>query len=862
MAGPSYATVTQLGAGPGKLAGLSTAETFDLAARERQSQAQTALSLDTTRLAQQRSGQLLEENELALKQLRSSEAARVDRINRLNAPTQKTVLETGTVKPVEFAPAIVPLGLNTSGTLPASVTAPVAVDGDNIEPLPASTQLRIKFRPLWTQLQTEYGLPDGYLETTAGLESSFQASVPNAAGSSAQGLFQFMPATAQQYGLTNVNDPQASSVAAAKLAKDNFLELQRILGRPPTGAELYLAHQQGARGAGLLIKHGNVNALRVLEAVYQNSNNPALAAESALKKNGGTTDMSAAEFANLWTSKYTGRLPLSTQVLTPVVEQQPVVEPVVEQQPAVVPVVQRNTIENPVRYNDAWDWVGEINDDNRASGIGALYPKGDGSKIYFSTFDREGGATNIFGPTLVVDKNTRKFSRIYFSGEEGVAESHVFSVEDEAIIAKLAAAAARQGLIAQDDVPTVQEPRELTAEETQFAQDIDKLMRGNEIAVAISQIKGRMSTGTYGPTGTPLGRMVGYFTDSPAEAARRKLFDATSKWMYTEGSRFLTANPDLIPTFAADPVGSYQRLILDVVKAPEINPEEVTTEPVDVSGRVSTGDLIPVDNQAAVVAKPKAGLVLPQNVVTDSVITRTPKSAAYLVNDEKINEDSKQLVSERARLNVQLSDAARTNNTALYMETQAALSMVNVGRTYLDGMTMLSAFNRGDDQVLANWLAQNFGTEYALQPYSNGTYTILKNGKPDDPRSTNVSKEQLIIDFRGRYDLDYQKANAATRTAAAAQTAEFQIKKFESNLKIQEKTSELWATGKKDAALEKLKAELKGYDWKVVGEVAIANVPNSTAVLTYGLQDVVLNGVVTQEYRITVSDKGVANQGY
>ena len=132
-----------------------------------------------------------------------------------------------------------------------------------------------------------------------------------------------------------------------------------------------------------------------------------------------------------------------------------------------------------------------------------------------------------------------------------------------------------------------------------------------------------------------------------------------------------------------------------------------------------------------------------------------------------------------------------------------------------------------------------------------------------NPRSTNVSKEQLIIDFRGRYDLDYQKANAAALTAAAAQTAEFQIKKFESNLKIQEKTSELWATGKKDAALEELKSSLKGYDWKVVGEVAIANVPNSTAVLTYGLQDVVSPaGVVTQEYRITVSDKGVANQEY
>ena len=77
--------------------------------------------------------------------------------------------------------------------------------------------------------------------------------------SGAKGLFQFMPRTAEQYGIVGREfDPAASTRAAAELYGDNLADITRRQSRSghdflsgqetPSGLDLYLAHQQGAAG--------------------------------------------------------------------------------------------------------------------------------------------------------------------------------------------------------------------------------------------------------------------------------------------------------------------------------------------------------------------------------------------------------------------------------------------------------------------------------------------------------------------------------------------------------------------------------------------------------------------------------------
>lgn len=134
-----------------------------------------------------------------------------------------------------------------------------------------------------------YGLPSGYLSRTAQIESSGNPDAHNASG--ATGLFQFMPSTAKQYGLTNPYDPVASTDAAAQLAAANEATLAKGLGRQPTPAELYLAHQQGAGGALGLLQNPDAPASSIIGA-------------KAVTQNGGTSGMSASQFAGMWENKY------------------------------------------------------------------------------------------------------------------------------------------------------------------------------------------------------------------------------------------------------------------------------------------------------------------------------------------------------------------------------------------------------------------------------------------------------------------------------------------------------------------------------------------------------------------------------
>jgi soluble lytic murein transglycosylase-like protein len=71
---------------------------------------------------------------------------------------------------------------------------------------------------LFSGLEKQYGLPGGLLDAVWSTESSRGKNMQSPAG--AQGHFQFMPATAKQYGVTNPYDLTQSATGAAKMYAD------------------------------------------------------------------------------------------------------------------------------------------------------------------------------------------------------------------------------------------------------------------------------------------------------------------------------------------------------------------------------------------------------------------------------------------------------------------------------------------------------------------------------------------------------------------------------------------------------------------------------------------------------------------
>lgn len=145
----------------------------------------------------------------------------------------------------------------------------------------------------------DYGTVTRSIENNTG---NPKAKNPN---SSAKGRYQWTDATAKQYGLLGKGfdyrgDAEKEEVAFKKYTEDNRVSLNASLGRNPTDAELYLAHQQGAGGAAALLSNPDTNAIEVLKSIGVS----AKTAKASIVNNGGNEDMTAGEFANKWISKY------------------------------------------------------------------------------------------------------------------------------------------------------------------------------------------------------------------------------------------------------------------------------------------------------------------------------------------------------------------------------------------------------------------------------------------------------------------------------------------------------------------------------------------------------------------------------
>lgn len=136
------------------------------------------------------------------------------------------------------------------------------------------------------QLAQQHGVdPDEALAFGA-IESGFNPAARNASGAS--GIFQFMPATAQQYGIDPMDVGQ-SFQGYVRLQQDNSAVLEKN-GIPSNPATRYLAWQQGASNAVKLLQNPDVPAEQIV-------------GRAALLQNGGRPGMTAGAFADMWMNK-------------------------------------------------------------------------------------------------------------------------------------------------------------------------------------------------------------------------------------------------------------------------------------------------------------------------------------------------------------------------------------------------------------------------------------------------------------------------------------------------------------------------------------------------------------------------------
>lgn len=135
-----------------------------------------------------------------------------------------------------------------------------------------------------------------YHQIAGAIESSNNAGVgTNASGHT--GLFQASADWWKQYGGGgDINKAADQHAALDRETADNLPKLKAALGREPTNADLYLAHQQGLDGAIKILTHPDVLASQSVPAANIASNLP--------QGSGDPNTITGSQFASLWAAPF------------------------------------------------------------------------------------------------------------------------------------------------------------------------------------------------------------------------------------------------------------------------------------------------------------------------------------------------------------------------------------------------------------------------------------------------------------------------------------------------------------------------------------------------------------------------------
>lgn len=156
----------------------------------------------------------------------------------------------------------------------------------------------------------------------------------------------------------------------------------------------------------------------------------------------------------------------------------------------------------------------------------------------------------------------------------------------------------------------------------QFTQDVQGFMRSGDISGAINRIGDELATGGYGPMGSPLGSIMGYFTDTPTDISRRTAVSNALDWFRgPEAKALFTANPQLLTQAAQDPITFAQRYI-----------RTVSTTPATTAPTTAPATTAPATTTPATTAPAQAGLsfgsTTPAGELPPTPNTTTPATTA------------------------------------------------------------------------------------------------------------------------------------------------------------------------------------------------------------------------------------------
>lgn len=134
---------------------------------------------------------------------------------------------------------------------------------------------------------------------------------PNAVTGSNRGLAQFSPDLEARYGINPANrtDPAVQADAVLREREGHRPQLTSVLGRDPTDADHYLAHQQGLAGASALLTQPDMPAWQAVRKFYKNDR----IAQQAITGNipsdhplskSDVNDIRSSDFTSMWRDKF------------------------------------------------------------------------------------------------------------------------------------------------------------------------------------------------------------------------------------------------------------------------------------------------------------------------------------------------------------------------------------------------------------------------------------------------------------------------------------------------------------------------------------------------------------------------------
>lgn len=211
------------------------------------------------------------------------------------------------IEPTEQTSALSALAANKQDVLsrPTQEVSPSSV-ASSISNVVAGTPNKGKYSALYGENFNKYapmivkeaqaqGVDPNTLLSMTYIESKFD---PNAANSAYGGLHQISKSQHSKWA-----DPEYNTREALKLYKANEA-YARKQGITFDVGNAYLFHQQGLGGATALLKNPNLSAAEALKKTSQWKNKDvAWINKNVIEANGGRTNMSATEFANLWRNK-------------------------------------------------------------------------------------------------------------------------------------------------------------------------------------------------------------------------------------------------------------------------------------------------------------------------------------------------------------------------------------------------------------------------------------------------------------------------------------------------------------------------------------------------------------------------------